>query len=179
MKNIIPLTPHLSSAIIAEDEVTIGRLSALLETAFIDHIIDDDGDLYITDGVDFPLWVTVVTDRKLICLCTCYRIDDEPGHDWLSRVNDMNWNMMVAQFNYHPIAVTANYWMIYEDGLNVRQFIKMLRAFSSAFREGLMLHDGKSRNVPHPSFVGIENEAVSRSSDTVPASPSETAVDAE
>jgi hypothetical protein len=28
--------------------------------------IDEDGDLYITDGLDFPIWVSVDTDQRLI-----------------------------------------------------------------------------------------------------------------
>ena len=54
MTNIIPFTPGLTPATIGEDEVTITRLSGLLEAAFIDHTIDDDGDIYVTDGWTFP-----------------------------------------------------------------------------------------------------------------------------
>ncbi len=55
----------LSPCIIAEEEVTIPRLSSVLDAAFIDHEIDDDGDIYITDGVDFPLWIGLLSDQKL------------------------------------------------------------------------------------------------------------------
>ncbi|MES0404312.1 MAG: hypothetical protein ABUJ93_12560 [Hyphomicrobium sp.] len=75
MTNIIPFTPGLTPATIAEDEVTITRLSGLLEAAFIDHRIEDDGDIYIWDGVDFPLWVQIETDRKLLKLFTYYSVD--------------------------------------------------------------------------------------------------------
>ena len=45
MSNIIPFIPGLSPTTIAEEEVTPTRLSALLDMAFIDHRIDEDGDV--------------------------------------------------------------------------------------------------------------------------------------
>ena len=57
MSNIIPFLPGLAPPTIAEDEVTIPRLSSVLDAGFIDHQIDDDGHIYVTDGIEFPLWI--------------------------------------------------------------------------------------------------------------------------
>ena len=179
MKNIIPLTPHLSSATIAENDVTSARLSALLETAFIDHVIEDDGDIYVTDMVGLPLWVQIVTDRKLVYLYTGYRIDDEPGSDWLSRVNDMNRNIMVPQFAYYPKVVAGNYWMTYDGGLSVGQFVKMLRLFSSTFQAGLMLNHGESRNALQEAAVRLNVLTFASRSDVTPDSKTKGPADAE
>ena len=85
MSNIIPFLPGLSPSVIAEEEVTIPRLSSVLDAAFIDHEIDDDGDIYVTDGVDFPLWIGVLSDRKLAVLFTYCSLDDKPAATWLAR----------------------------------------------------------------------------------------------
>ena len=47
MSNIIPFLPGLAPPTIAEDEVTIPRLSSVLDAAFIDHEIDEDGHIYL------------------------------------------------------------------------------------------------------------------------------------
>ena len=60
MSNIIPFLPGLTPPIIPEEEVTIARLSSVLDAAFIDHEIDDDGHIYVTDGIEFPLWIELL-----------------------------------------------------------------------------------------------------------------------
>ena len=39
--------------------MTIARLSALLDASFIDHEMDEDGNLCITNGLDFPVCVRI------------------------------------------------------------------------------------------------------------------------
>ena len=59
MSNVVPFLSRLSPSIIPEEDVTISRLSAILEAAFIDHEVDESGDLCVTDGLEYPLWVTI------------------------------------------------------------------------------------------------------------------------
>ena len=178
MTNIISFTPGLTPATIAEDEVTIARLSGVLEAAFIDHRIEDDGDIYIWDGVDFPLWITIETDRKLLELFTCYSVDDQQAADWVNRVNDMNCKIMVPQFCYRCDAVWANYWMTYDGGLSVRQFVKMLRAFSGAFQAGVLMLESESKSAPQKEAVKLKVVTLATSSEASQASSSEAPVDA-
>ena len=179
MTNIIPFIPDVTPATIAEDEVTITRLSGLLEAAFIDHTIDEDGDIYVTDGVDFPLWVQIDTDRKLLELCTCYSVDDQQAANWVNRVNDMNREIMVSQFCYRCDAVWGSYWMTYVGGLSVRQFVKMLRAFSGAFQAGVLMLESESKSAPQKEAVELKVVTLATSSDVTPASKSEGPADAE
>ena len=55
MSNVIPL---VSSTLVREEEVTIGRLSSLLTSCFIDHEEDEEGDLFLHEGLSFPIWVS-------------------------------------------------------------------------------------------------------------------------
>ena len=64
MSNIISFLPGLAPPTFAEDEVTIPRLSSVLDAAFIDHQIDDDGHIYVTDGIEFPLWIELLKYRS-------------------------------------------------------------------------------------------------------------------
>jgi hypothetical protein len=70
MSNVIPCLSGLSPSIIAEEEVTIPRLSSVLDAAFIDHEIDDDGHIYVTDGVEFPMWIGLLGNRELLSFFT-------------------------------------------------------------------------------------------------------------
>lgn len=140
MSNVVPFTPGLMPATITEGEVTIARLSDLLDTVFIDHDIDDEGDIYITDGVDFPVWVQIDGARKYLVLFTYCRVD-EPTANWLARVNEMNSKVMLSQFYYCKNAILGSHWITYDGSLNVRQFVKLLRRFSGAFRAGIESHN--------------------------------------
>ena len=144
MSNIIPFLPGMTPTTIFEEEVTPGRLSALLDMAFIDHKIDEDGDVYVTDGVDFPLWISIETRRKLVVLFTYCSVGDQPERNWLAEVNEMNGQIAVPQFAYRGNAIWGGHWISYDGGLNVRQFVKMLRLFGGAFRAGLQLHEGET-----------------------------------
>ena len=75
MSNVIPFLPGLAPPTIAEEDVTISRLSSVLDAAFIDHEIDDDGHIYVTDGIEFPLWIEVLKNRKLVNLFTYWSVD--------------------------------------------------------------------------------------------------------
>src|SRR5215207_29322 len=59
-----------------EDEVSTGALLQLFHRAFLTAHIDDDGDLYITDGLGFPIWVSVDTDQRLIRFFTFMQRDE-------------------------------------------------------------------------------------------------------
>lgn len=142
MSNIVRLQPDMPAAVLDEEEVTIARLASVLEAAVLDYEIDDDGDLYVKDGLEFPTWVQLIEDKKLVEFFTCFAsTGSEGGHvtnsDWMVQVNEMNITNVGVQFYLSGKTVWGHYWMSYDGGFNVRQFIKMLRRFSGAFRAGI------------------------------------------
>ena len=70
-----PSLPHTRPAtsqatIIPEEAVSVAALNELFKRAFFKTKIDDEGDLYITAGLEFPIWVRVDAERKLITFFT-------------------------------------------------------------------------------------------------------------
>jgi Putative bacterial sensory transduction regulator len=137
MSNIIPFIPGVPPNIIPEEDVTIARLSGVLEAAFFEHQIDEDGQIYVSDGTEFPLWIELLSNRELLSLFTHWSLEDQREANWLVRVNQMNTSIMIPQFSCCRNSIWGGYWMTYAGGLNVRQFFKMLRSFSSAFVAGI------------------------------------------
>jgi len=132
------LAPDIPAAVIVEDEVTLSRLASFLEAAVIEFKVDEDGDLYANEGLAFPTWIQVLEDKRLILFFTYMQLDDA-REDELAWVNEMNGKIIAAQFHWDGRAVWGQYTMTYDGGLNVRQFIKMLRRFGGAFKAGLAL----------------------------------------
>jgi hypothetical protein len=151
MGNIIRL-----SNIIKEDEVSLARLQNVIEAAAIDVQPDDDGDLYATDDLEFPVWVTKLEDKKLIMFYTFCEPRDLDCKDWYKETNELNQEIIAAQFHWAENAIWGHYFMTYDGGLNVRQFIKMLRRFSSAFRAGISL---MRENVKHEGMCECQEAA--------------------
>jgi hypothetical protein len=139
MNEIVRLIPTPQSHMISEDEVSIARLRSVLETAVFDVKMDRDGDLYVTDGLEFPSWVRRLEDEKLLIFVTYQKFDDPDEEDRPARMNEINHRTPLVQFHWCGNAIFGHYAMSYEGGLNGRQFIKMLRRFSSAFAQGALL----------------------------------------
>lgn len=150
MSTIARLSPNMPASTIGEDEVSIPRLASILESAVIDFIVDSDGDLYATDGLEFPAWIEVSKQKKLITFMTHMKISSVENRDWLKRVNEMNRTFVGVQFHWDDQGVVGgSNWMSFDGGLNVRQFVKMLRRFTSAFRAGLS-HEPDEASTPEP-----------------------------
>lgn len=141
MAEILRLAPNIPTTLIAEDDVCIDRLASLLTTAVIDCEQDADGDLYAHEGLEFPAWISLREDKKLITFLTQISPDLAQRKTIVGEVNSLNRSMMIVQFCWHEDRLWGQYWMTYDGGLDGRHFIKMLRRFSAAFVAGSGLRD--------------------------------------
>jgi hypothetical protein len=129
---------HIPGAqFLQETEVTAERLRSILETAVIDLEPDDEGDLYLTSGVEFPLWVHVDSDRKLIELFTFIGEVTQPDADVALRLNQLNNGYVLGQFSLIDSAIHSRHVVSFDGGLLPRQFVKLVRRFASSFREAI------------------------------------------
>jgi hypothetical protein len=139
MSKVIPFTGEfvLNAQVIHEAEVTVERLRSLLETAVIDLEPDDEGDLYLSGGLDFPIWVRLDHDRKTIELFTYIRKVAADTATVALRLNQMNSNFALGQFHHLDDAIYSRHSVSFDGGLLPRQFVKTVRRFSGSFREAI------------------------------------------
>ena len=136
MSNVSPLHP-LTTTVVPEGQITVARVSAVLDSAFIDHQLEDDDDIYVTDVVTYPVWINLDRQSKLLMLVTYFEPEAGPISNWLEKVNELNAKIVLPQFCYREGGLWGCYWLSYDGGLNVRHFIKLLRRFAEAFRSGV------------------------------------------
>jgi hypothetical protein len=69
------------ATIIPEEDVSVETLHAVLDRAFYRARVDEDGELYVTRGLELPIWVGVDHGRKLVRLFTfvCRDLDRAPA----------------------------------------------------------------------------------------------------
>ena len=137
MTNIVRLTAEPVTSIINEEEVTPARLASILEAAVIEQRVDSDGDIYVSDGLDFPAWISISEDQKLLEFLTYFDPEASAPDNVYARTNDVNRSVMVVQFSWQSDKLWGQYWLSYDGGLNVKHFIQMLRKFSIAFSTGM------------------------------------------
>jgi len=138
MSNAIPFPnkPLPPLAFIDEGQITLDRLKQILDSAFIDSEIDSEGELFINDGLDFPVWVAIENDRKSLNIYTCVGIR-KSDEEAVAVVNQLNRSLILAQFHVKDRALWANYWMSIDTGLLARQFVLTLRRFATIFEEAM------------------------------------------
>jgi hypothetical protein len=139
MAKVIPFTgDHVPGAqILQEIEVTVERLRSILETAVIDLEPDGEGDLYLTGGLDFPIWIRLDHDRKTFELFTFIRKVAADAATVAVRLNELNSNFALGQFHHLDDAIYSRHSVSFEGGLLPRQFVKTVRRFSGSFREAI------------------------------------------
>lgn len=136
MSNSIPFPkkPLPPLVLIEEEHVTLPRLKQVLDAAFVDSEIDAEGDLFVSQGLDFPTWVALEPDRKALNIYTCIGIRTSDA-DAFGAVNELNRSLILAQFHVKDRALWANHWMSVDNGLQARQFVLTLRRFATIFME--------------------------------------------
>lgn len=136
MSNAIPfpVKPLPPLAFVDEGQITLDRLKQILDAAFIDSEIDSEGELFINDGLDFPVWIGLEPDRKSLNIYTCVGIRRSDA-DAVPVVNLLNQRLILAQFHVKDRALWANYWMSIDTGLLSRQFVLNLRRFATIFQQ--------------------------------------------
>jgi hypothetical protein len=110
---------------LSQHDVTNERLGLVLESAVIDYDVDDDGDIYIKDGVQFPFWIWADTKTLHVRFYTFWESDGAS----IELTNGFNKRFRVVQFYLEGRVIKACYDMTFRYGLDCRQLVVMLRQF--------------------------------------------------
>ena len=136
-----PSLPHTRPATtIPEEDVSVAALNALFQRAFFKTKIDEDGDLYVTGGLEVPIWVRVDAERKLITFFTyvCRDVDAHPPFTE-ALANHLNTTVTLPSFYVvasEPDRLYATYHASYEDGIIESHVVGMARFFAEACAYG-------------------------------------------
>ena len=124
------------AVILAENEVSIESVHALFVKAFLRAEIDSDGDIHVTEGLEFPIWLSIDEEQRLIRLFTfvSWDVDAYPLVTEDS-VNHLNATIILPAFYVRKGEsgkLYAHYFMSYSDGIIDSHIINLARRFSGA-----------------------------------------------
>jgi hypothetical protein len=124
--------------VIHEDDVSTDALLQLFRRAFLKAKIDDDGDVYITDGLDFPIWVAVDFEQRLIRFFTfMQREEARPFTE--AAANYANATVVLPTFHVRcdrKDRLSSHYVMTFADGVIDTHVITAARRFAGASAYG-------------------------------------------
>ena len=128
------------TSVIPEDAVSIAVLDDLFRRAFHKTKIDQDGDLYVTGGLEVPIWIRVDAERKLITFLT-YVCRDLGAHPPFTAALANHLNATVTLPSFYVVAsepdrLYATYHASYEDGIIESHVVGMARYFAGACVHG-------------------------------------------
>ncbi len=121
---------------IEQDKVNLVSLSLELEQATMEHTLEDDGRIYVTENGMFPFWIRVYPGWHLISFRTYLR--PEPSFAQADRFifcNQLNGKLLFPALHVHEDRLYADHAISYRDGLIRSQFIRMCRAYATAVDE--------------------------------------------
>ena len=121
--------------IMDEHDVTTDALLALFRRAFLKAHVDDDGDVYITDGTDVPVWVRIDSEQRLIQFFTYMRRNIDQPPFTAADANHVNATVVVPAFyvrSDQKDRLCSHYVMTYVDGVIDVHVITAARRFAGA-----------------------------------------------
>ena len=96
---VVSLSLDRSASSIPETEVSVQRLEALLNGALFEVELDDDGDIYVRDGLEFPVWIRVLAEDKMLKVFTYATSENGKTEPTLEVANLMNRTIKLPQFH--------------------------------------------------------------------------------
>lgn len=125
---------------IAEGDVA-ASLKEVFQTPFLDTSIEEDGDIYVSGGLAFPIWIKVDQERFSIKFFTYMKLDDVlKSAEVLSAVNDLNHELVVVRFSLNPkqeaVIVDGDHFINFRGGLSTKTLAASAQKFASTFKFG-------------------------------------------
>ena len=147
------------SMLIEEKEVTAVNLAIELERAVIQHVLDEDGSIYVTEDGLFPFWVRIHKGSGFVSLKTHTTFKRSTSHvQKLELCNEINTkNFMVTAYAQDDL-LCLDYVLIYRDGLLRETFVRGCRQFARNVEKGLEQVDPENNFVLPPGKTEIEDE---------------------
>ena len=122
---------------IPEAEVTCDSLRSALRNVFFNAEIDEDGDLCVTDGLKWPIWIKLDREARVVELHSHIEFAPENMQSLGAIANRCNATYCYAQFyaKSSKDRVYAFAFHFYDDMILLKQFERQTRYFASTVYE--------------------------------------------
>lgn len=121
-------------------------LIEFLENAAIGNEVDEDDDLYLTDGIDFPIWINCNHEEEFLFMYSMIPMNNIPFEQAIAFANDCNTNLVMPAFYIMKdedgdLSLRASYYLFYNGAPTPRSVIYAVKRFSGAVKASAELDD--------------------------------------
>lgn len=147
------------SILIEEKDVTAVNLAVELERAVIQHVLDADESIYVTEDGLFPFWIRVQKGTGFVSFKTHTKFKKVTSQvQRLELCNELNMKNYMVTAYAHDDRLWLDYVLSYRDGLLRETFIRSCRLFAKNVGAGLEQTDPENNFVLPPGKTEPENE---------------------
>lgn len=147
------------SNLIEETDVTAVNLAIELERAVIEHTLDDDKSIYVTEDGWFPFWVRVIQGAGFVSFKTHTSFKKSTSKfQRLELCNEINSENYLVTASVKDDQLVMDYVFNFRDGLLRETFIRTCRQFSRNIERGLNKVDPECDFILPPSKTEPEDE---------------------
>lgn len=123
-------------------DLSLETFRKVLDEAHFTFETDGDGDLYISEGLEFPLWINVNEDEKLLKIITFASLA-ENADEFLSLqlANRINVNFFPNAVSVSDGKLESYFYVFLDEVMSEQNLIRILRNCSSAFVNAVRQED--------------------------------------
>lgn len=126
------------SNLIEEENVNIVNLSLELERAVIQHKLQEDADIYITEDGMYPFWIRIHEGSGLVSFKTHTHFRKSATHvQRIELCNELNMKNFMVTACVKNDRLWLDYVLNFRDGLLRESFIRGCRQFAKYVEKGL------------------------------------------
>lgn len=148
--------------LIQKNDINIVRLSLELEQAVIQHQLQDDDGIYVTEDGFFPFWINILEQRSFVCLSTyTFFTNTSTAEQRLEFCNQLNFQYFMVTAYIKDEKLRIDHTLNFYDGMIQETFIRACRQFTRTVEIALLELDSNNERVLPPGqtvSAGVESE---------------------
>ena len=114
-------------------------LIEFLENAALTCSVDEDGHIYVSEGLEFPVWVISDLENNMIIFSTFAKLNEiskSDAHEFCNLVSKeiLTPNFYVVSDDDETHHLYANYVIFHDGDLSPRNLIRAVTRFSAGFK---------------------------------------------
>lgn len=122
---------HSPGVILPEHNISADFLQQLLAKFKVEAVIEEDGDLKISEAFGLAVYIRLEPKRHWIIFHTGFETPTLDDEDRTGFAQDLSLDLAMAQFAATDHGIGMSYFMYYRGGLSVDQFMAMAQRFGS------------------------------------------------
>lgn len=125
-------------------EFTEENIKKVLDEAHFETEIDSDGDIYISEGLEFPCWVGINLENETLRIMTYAVLQDDADElQSLQLANRINTKFFPNVVAINDGKLESYYHVILDQSMSEKHLITILRRCSSSFVNAVREEDSE------------------------------------